>query len=86
MEQNEELLRIAQEIDHIIKRRINDIADHTYEEKMNNMIFELETLVRNAKELKLDYESQGLKIGTIEAEGFLRAMLTVESIIEAYKN
>jgi hypothetical protein len=86
MEQNKELLDIAEQIDYIIKRKINELVDHTYEDKFSSLIYDLESYIHEAKETKSDFESQGLTINTVEAEGYLRAMLTVQSIIEQYKN
>jgi hypothetical protein len=70
----------------LIERQVASQDKNTeYQEKFENLTFDLERLIEEAKGLAEDYKSQGLNFNTIEAEGFLRAMLTVKATIENYK-
>lgn len=66
-------------------RRITSDADSRYD-KYEMMVFDLRRLVEDAKLLVDDYKSQELTFNTIESEGFLRAMLTVEAVLNEYSN
>ncbi len=66
-------------------RRITSDADSRYD-KYEMMVFDLRRLVEDAKLLVDDYKSQELTFNTIESEGFLRAMLTVEAVLNEHSN
>lgn len=76
--------QIAEKLQQIIdcEVRRQTVTDH--EEKLNDLKYDLTTYIENAKVLVEDYKSQGLTFNTIEAEGYLRAWLTVESILKNY--
>lgn len=75
---------IKQMIDSEARRLTQD--DIQYREKFDGLVADLENELLYARELKEDFEKQGLTVNTIEAEGYLRAFLRVESLLEEYKN
>jgi rubrerythrin len=84
MKYTKETQEIASQLWDIIQREVDDQSDRQFEEKLENLKYALEDLIRDAKETRDDFKDQGLTYGTLEAEGYLRAMLTVESILENY--
>jgi hypothetical protein len=84
MKYTKETQEIASQLWDIIQREVDDQSDRQFEEKLDNLKYSLEDLIREAKETRDDFKDQGLTFSTIEAEGYLRAMLTVESILENY--
>lgn len=79
---------LIEQLNYIINneaRRISSDADSRYD-KYEMMVFDLRRLVEDAKLLVDDYKSQGLTFNTIESEGFLRAMLTVEAVLNEHSN
>ena len=55
------------------------------EEKLRNLLKEIEwyvnDMVSNGRELQEDFNKQGLTIGAVEAEGFLRASIQINEWI-----
>jgi len=84
MKYTKETQEIASQIWDIIQREVDYQSDRQFEEKLDNLKYSLEDLIREAKETRDDFKDRGLTFSTIEAEGYLRAMLTVESILENY--
>jgi Spy/CpxP family protein refolding chaperone len=80
MKYTKETQEIASQLWDIIQREVDD----QFEEKLENLKYALEELIRDAKETRDDYDHQGLTFSRIEAEGYLRAMLTIESLLKNY--
>ena len=81
------ITKIAKQIQDIIQEEVsNQRVDNDIEEKFTNLVYDLDHLIREAEELRVDFEEQKLSINTIEAEGYLRAMLTVKDIMKRCKS
>ena len=84
MKYTKETQEIASQLWDIIQREVDNQSDHQFEEKLNDLKCSLQELILDARDLRDDYDHQGLAFSTIEAEGYLRAMLTIESLLKNY--
>ena len=73
-----------------ISIQIHDLIERAVEEQNTNQEYKesLESFIQNsnyfleeARDTLEDFKSQGLSINTIEAEGYLRAVLTIQSML-----
>jgi hypothetical protein len=75
---------LARKLQTIIDEKVRVQAVNSDTEKLEDLKNDLTTYIEAAKALAEDYRSQGLTFNTVEAEGHLRAWLTVESILKEY--
>jgi hypothetical protein len=78
---------IAESINQMIEYAIKDRApesdaDHQLEE----LSWRFKDMLRETKMGCQDYEEQGLTFSLVESEGYLRAMLTIENLLESVTN
>lgn len=77
---NEVSLKIIDIINQEVDKRKS--SDHQDKEDLSELICGIGQLLNEAKMIKEDAEENGLTVSAIEAEGFLRAMLTVKNLID----
>ena len=71
-----------------LKRLIDDAVasatcnDETYKEKFERLKWEILETKERAIALHADMQQNGLTVGTIEAEGYLRCAITIANLIE----
>ena len=84
----EQLKKLTRDLNNIINGEVRNRSDveTPYKEKFDNLVYDISRLFEESVLLMEDYKFQGLTFNTIEAEGYHRAMLTVKSIIDEYKN
>jgi hypothetical protein len=79
---------LIEQLHHLINNEARRITsdEESNHDRFEMMVFDLRRLVGDAKLLVDDYKSQGLTFNTIEAEGFLRAMLTIEAVLDEHSD
>jgi len=74
--------RIQSLIDAEVKVALAKQGDSKYEEKWDDLIYEIDSLEKHARMLYEDCKGNGLNFNSIEAEGYLRGLITVKNYLE----
>jgi glycine cleavage system pyridoxal-binding protein P len=76
---------IAKQINEMIRLNAKEIASEkeTESNSFEEFFWRFEESLREAKDIQQDFKEQGLTFSAIEAEGYLRAMLTIENLLES---
>lgn len=84
---NEQLQEIAKQINEMIESSIRERApERDLESQFEEFTWRFKDALQDAVFLKDDYKDQGLNFSALEAEGFLRAMLQIENLLESVTN
>jgi hypothetical protein len=76
--------RVQREINHLCQNRKED--DVKWKNEFQNIIYEIDTEIFNAKNLIKEDEELSFTVNRIEAEGFLRGLTFVHSILKQREN
>lgn len=84
MSNKEDLLKISEKLEAIIYNEVvkREVKSSKDTEKYQFLLAEVNSLLDEARALEEDVKKQGLTVSSIEAEGFLRGVLTVKGFIE----
>ena len=78
----QKIKEISIQIQELIEEEISkQDTNQEYKESLESFIRNFEYMVQEARDVVEDYKSQGLTFNTIEAEGYLRAFLTIQSML-----
>jgi hypothetical protein len=78
--------KIANEINKMIELSVQERVSNEKEESnsLEDFFWRFKETLRYAKDLQQDFKEQGLTFSSIEAEGYLHAMLTIENVLEDF--
>lgn len=78
----EKIKEISIQIQELIEEEVSkQDTNQKYKEKLEDFNSNFDYMLEEARDLVEDFKTQGLSINTIEAEGYLRAFLTIQSIL-----
>ena len=80
---NEEKIKeISSQIQELIEDEVSkQNTNQECRDRIESFINTFEYMIEDARDVVEDFRSQGLSLNTIESEGYLRAFLTIQSIL-----
>lgn len=75
---------IARSADYLINEEVFRLTRTDVGEQIKGFILQFQSELNNSRALVEDFKDQGLSVSAIEAEGYLRAMLTIRSLLEEF--
>lgn len=73
-------IKIAELIENLFLEEVKEVNNI-----LENIEGEIDDYIDHHRKLVEDYKSENLIVGTAEAEGFLRACITLKNLIQQYK-
>ena len=80
---NQEIIeRISYQLNNIIQYEISKHYDVSHKGKYDNLVDEIDYLLDEARNLVKNFKDERLNLNHIEAEGYLRAMITISNLVK----
>jgi hypothetical protein len=78
----EKIKEISEQIQELIEDEVaKQNTNQECKDRIESFINTFDYMIEEARETLEDFRSQGLSLNTIESEGYLRAFLTIQSIL-----
>jgi hypothetical protein len=78
----EKIKEISEQIQELIEDEVaKQNTNQECRDRIESFINTFDYMIEEARETLEDFRSQGLSLNTIESEGYLRAFLTIQSIL-----
>lgn len=85
MNKNEIIENISRQLEEIVNYEISKQSEsesnQAFKDKYENLVDEIDYLLNEARGLVENLKDENLNLGHIEAEGYLRAMLTISNLV-----
>lgn len=78
-----EISNIAIQLNELVERQLRERLPETLlEDQREEFRWKSEEMIRDAKDLIENYKDEGLTYSSLEAEGYLRGMLTAKNLFD----
>lgn len=85
LERDTLLKEISERIHFLIKDEVSKLkTDSIYEDQIDELDWRFDDLLQDAKGVMEDFKEQGLNYGSLEAEGYLRGVITAVNLFKEY--
>ena len=80
---NQEVIeKISDQLNNIIQYELSKNYDVSYKAKYDNLVEEIDYFLDEARNLVKNFKDENLNLSHIEAEGYLRAMITISNLVK----